>query len=70
MLRAGLAIQLGKFGRTYDGHTRPRIDRLQIAGDELSILRERNAPLGRALAAVVVVFVAFVLFQAALLKLR
>lgn len=69
MLRAGLAIQFGKFGRTYDGHTRPRIDRLQIAGDELSILRERNAPLGRALAAVVV-FVAFVLFQAALLKLR
>lgn len=69
MLRAGLSIQLGKFGRTYDGHTRPRIDRLQIAGDELSILRERNAPLGCA-HVVVVVFVAFVLFQAALLKLR
>lgn len=68
MLRTGLSVQLGKFGCTYDGHTRPRIDRLQIAGDELSILRERNAPLGRTL--VVVVSVAFVLFQAALLQLR
>lgn len=74
MLRTGLSIQLGKFGRTYDGHTRPRIDRLQISGDELGILRERNAPL-RCACVVVVVFVvvvvvAFVLFQAALLKLR